>query len=690
MQLAGKFTVLGNFNNVTLTHFGVTSAFYRNGDKFMVRTEGPNGKLRNYEIKYTFGVDPLQQYLVEFPGGRLQVLGMAWDTRKKELGGQRWFYLYPDEKISYNDALHWSKPGHNWNSMCAECHSTNIKKNYNSATKTFSTTWSEMDVSCEACHGPGSDHVRWARHKPGWEKLQADKGLTLSLDERKGIHWRINPKTGNAIRNRARHSEKEIEMCARCHSRRTPITGKYVFGEPFMNHYLPRLLDEGMYYPDGQIRDEVYVYGSFLQSKMFHAGVTCSDCHEPHSLALRVPGNGVCLQCHQAVKYDQSSHHFHNPGSAGSRCVECHMLSRAYMVVDRRRDHSIRIPRPDLSVKLETPNPCNNCHQDKGPEWAAAQLKTWYGHTPAGFQTYAKTLHVARQKTPGAGTALEALIRNMDTPDIARATAFSLIKPYLGPARTDVLSLGLADDNPMVRESAVSALEAAPQSIRARLATPMLSDPVRAVRIAAVQILVTIPTDELTTAQRILLGKGLQEYIAAQQASAEQPQAQINLGNLYTDLGEIERAAKAYKAAIDINQGYVPGYVNLADLYRRQGNETRAEDILRKGVEVIKGSAAIHHALGLSLVRQKRADEAVEEFRLAYTLDPDNANYSYVYAVALNSTGNPGKAVVILRDAHNAHPDNVYILSALVAFYRDMGNQAAARRYADKLRAILP
>jgi predicted CXXCH cytochrome family protein len=308
MQAASEETVLGDFDNASLNRYGVTSSFFRKGETFMVRTEGADGKLRDYPISYTFGVEPLQQYLVEFPRGRLQALSLAWDTRPKERGGQRWFHLYPDEQIAHDDELHWTQPSQNWNSMCAECHSTNLEKNYDPAERTFSTAWSEIDVSCEACHGPGSDHVAWAGRKPGWEKHESGMGLAISLDERKRVDWAMDPETGNAVRSRPRDSGREIGMCARCHSRRSPISGNYVHGEPLLDHYLPRLLDAGMYYADGQIDDEVYVYGSFIQSRMFQAGVTCSDCHEPHSLQLRAPGNGVCLQCHAATKYDRASH----------------------------------------------------------------------------------------------------------------------------------------------------------------------------------------------------------------------------------------------------------------------------------------------------------------------------------------------------------------------------------------------
>ena len=360
------------------------------------------------------------------------------------------------------------------------------------------------------------------------------------------------------------------------------------------------------------------------------------------------------------------------------------------MVVDPRHDHSMRIPRSDLSVKLGTPNACNNCHDDKDAAWAAAQVTTWYGDTPAGFQAYAQALHGARHEELRSGNTLAGLIRNTDTPAIARATAFAQIGPYLSAKTIDVLPLGLSDDDPGVRAAAVTVLDYVPAEIRVRLAFPMLEDPVRAVRIEAARVLASIPAGELPKDQRTLLEKALQESIMAQQAMAERPEAQTNLGNMYAARGEFDKAVSAYQAAIDLNAGYVPGYVNLADLYRSRGMDTEAEKYLRRAAEVAPENADVHHALGLTLVRQKRTDQALKELRLASTLNPGNTRYIYVYAVALNSTGKPEQAIMVLQGAHNAHPDNADILRALVAFHRDSGNQQAARDYSEKLQAISP
>ncbi|MEE8297164.1 MAG: tetratricopeptide repeat protein [Hyphomicrobium sp.] len=686
MQRATAQTVLGNFDNAEFSYFGVTSTFFRRGDAFMARTEGPDGQLRDYQVRYTFGVSPLQQYLVEFPGGRLQALPIAWDARPKEQGGQRWFHLYPGERIGPNNELHWTGLNQNWNYMCAECHSTNLEKGYDPATRTFATTWSEIDVSCEACHGPSSKHLTWARRESGWEALDPGKGLALVLDERKGIEWPLDPETGTASRSRARESDREIEMCARCHSLRSTISPRYVHGEPLLDHYRPRLLDEGMYHVDGQIDGEVYVYGSLVQSKMYHAGVTCSDCHKPHSLALKAPGNGVCMQCHLGAKYDQASHHFHDNRAAS--CADCHMPPKRYMVIDPRHDHSMRIPRPDLSVRLGTPNACNNCHEDKDAGWAAAKLKAWYGAHPRGYQDYADALHAARHDAPGAAGGLRKLARDTSAPAIARASAMAALGAILSPATVDALAAGLSDKSPMIRHAALLSLEQLPAPLRVSHGTSLLDDPVRAVRIEAARVLADISEGWLSSSQRLNLRTAIEEYRQAQLANAERPESQTNLGTLYARLGQAQKAVSAYRAATELDPAFMPAYVNLADLHRLQGDEVQAEAALRQAAAVAPSNAIVHHALGLSLVRQRRLPEALEALQLATTLAPQNAQYAYVYAVALNSTGRSERAIRILETVHQRHPANRDVLEALAAFNRDAGKISAARHYAEKLRAL--
>jgi tetratricopeptide (TPR) repeat protein len=688
MQYASEETVLADFSNSSFTYAGITSTFYKKNSKFMVRTDGPDGELHEYEIKYTFGVTPLQQYLVEFDQGRLQALTIAWDTRLQQEGGQRWFHLYPGEEIKHTDELHWTHTNFNWNSMCAECHSTNLEKNYDSNTDSYKTSWSEIDVSCEACHGPSSRHVAWAKKEEGRDTLEKDKGLSVQFDERKGVQWIMDTNKGSAARNIPRKTGKEIEVCARCHSRRSVISNEYSPGKPFMDHYMPRLLDEGMYFADGQIEEEVYVYGSFLQSKMYHAGVTCSDCHEPHSHQLRAEGNAVCLQCHAAEKFDTARHHHHKVESKGAKCAECHMPPRNYMVVDPRHDHSFRIPRPDMTVEIGTPNACNQCHDDKDAAWAASQVKQWFGKEPSGYQRFAKALDAGRKGAAGAGILLVEQINSTQTPDIARASAISHLTVYLDQQTFNAIQQGLSDEDAMVRMASIGALEGVEPSMRVQLVFPLLDDPVRSVRIEAARVLAPVQVGQLQAEQLSIYNRAAGEYINSQKVNSERPEAQLNLGNYYAARGEADKAETAYKKAIELEEGFVPAYINLADLYRMQAEDEEAHKILLAAQQTVAANADVHHALGLLLVRQKKTSKAVVELETAARLAPENYRYLYVYAVALNATGKTDKAIEQLQLAHDRFPNNVEILRALISINHDAGNAFAAERYMKKLNSL--
>src|SRR5262245_16850298 len=441
MQHATDASVLGNFDDAGFDHYGVQSRFFKKDKKFFVETDGPDGKLATFQVKYTFGVDPLQQYLIEFPDGRIQALSIAWDSRPKDQGGQRWFHLYPNEEIKHDDVLHWTKLNQNWNFMCAECHSTGVKKNYDASRDRFHTTWAEISVGCEACHGKGARHVDWARGQRNWFRKDEDprKGLVVFLDERDGVTWQPDPKTGNPQRRVAPAiTRREVETCGLCHARRGEFSENWIPGQPLSDTHAVSLLARGLYHADGQMLDEVYNYGPFKQSRMFAAGVTCSDCHEPHSAKLRASGDGVCLQCHASDKYEVASHNGHGGVTPAVTCASCHMPVSTYMVVDRRHDHSLRIPRPDLSVKLGTPNACNNCHSDKSPQWAADAIESWHGPVRKGFQNYAEAFQASWTNATDAVALLAAVAASPTTPAIARASALGELHSRVSPTNIEL------------------------------------------------------------------------------------------------------------------------------------------------------------------------------------------------------------------------------------------------------------
>jgi predicted CXXCH cytochrome family protein len=691
MQPATEVTVAGNFKDARFTYAGVTSIFFRRDGKFLVRTDGPDGRLQDFEIAYTFGVFPLQQYLIAFPDGRLQALSIAWDSRPRPEGGQRWFHLYPGQRVTHRDELHWTGPSQNWNHMCAECHSTDLRKNYDPATRRFATRYAEVNVACEACHGPGSRHVAWARKEGDWQRLDGGaKGLTIALDERRGVTWAISADTGNAQRTPPGRQGREVEMCGRCHSRRGQFSDDYVPGRPLGDTHRIALLEERLYHPDGQIRDEVYEYGSFRQSRMFQQGVTCSDCHDPHSAKLRAPGRQVCLGCHAASKYEAASHHFHPPGSRGADCVGCHMPTATYMVVDPRHDHSIRVPRPDLSVALGVPNACTACHADRPAAWAARQVEAWYGRPARGYQRFAEALRAGAAGSPGAAALLAALARDGDQPAIARASALERLGPSASPAALEAARAGLSDTDPLVRRAAAGALDGTDPAARIGLLAPLLDDRVRDVRMEVARALADAPTDRMTAAQRQALERGLAEYVRAQQFNADRPEGHLNLGLLHATQGRPVEAEAALRTALQIDPRFAPASVNLADLYRATGRDAEGERVLRAALEQDARSAPARHALGLLLVRQRRMPEALAALAEAARLAPDSARYGYVYAIALHEAGQVKPATEVLERVLARHPYDRDTLTALTAYWQQQGQPRRALAYARRLAELEP
>jgi Flp pilus assembly protein TadD len=496
--------------------------------------------------------------------------------------------------------------------------------------------------------------------------------------------------TGIARRSVARSSNVETDACARCHSRRGVITDNYVHARPLLDTHLPALLTEGLYYPDGQIQDEVYEYGSFLQSKMHAAGVTCSDCHEPHNLKLRAEGSNVCSQCHLPAKFAASEHHHHKPGSAGASCLGCHMPERIYMVVDPRRDHSFRTPRPDLSAKLGTPNACNSCHADKNLNWTVVAFAKWYKPADSPQQRCAEALYAGRSGAPGAETKLLAVVQDSSLPAIGRATALAELRRYLSPKSSPIVQDNFRDQDPLARLGALRALEGIEPKAHAASSVALLQDPVRAVRIGAAALLAGARPETLATEQRTALDKAIQEYVAAQQINADRPEGQLNLGLLYTRKGDVKKAEEHYRQALKLQPSFAPAYVNLADMYRAQERDRDGEKILREAVTAVPDDAGVAYALGLLLVREKKIDEALTWLKRAAERAPENARYAYGYGVALNSTGQTNKAIDVLAGAHKRHPYDRELLYALATMSRDAGQIAAARGYAEKLTVLAP
>ncbi|MBD7977186.1 multiheme c-type cytochrome [Serpens gallinarum] len=682
MQHATSDTVLGDFNDARFSYADVESRFFRRDSRFFVQTDGADGALDEFEIRYTFGVDPLQQYLVEFPDGRLQALSIAWDSRPANEGGQRWFHLYPDDAVSHRDELHWTRPSQNWNHMCADCHSTGLRKGYDPKTDTFATRWAEINVGCEACHGPASNHLAWAKGDGGG----ARKGLTLILDERRGVSWRRSIEELTAHRDSPAQASKEQQVCAQCHARRSQIAEGYHAGKPLLDHYTPVLLEPGLYHVDGQQREEVFISGSFEQSKMHAAGVTCSNCHDPHSQALRIQGNALCSQCHSPQHFDSPRHHFHPAGSAGAQCVSCHMPQTTYMVIDPRRDHSFRIPRPDLSIAQGTPNACNACHQDKSAEWALKAIGKHYSQPAKGFQQFAKIWADAEASVPGSAAGLIALLNDPAQPALVRASSAARLQRPQAPEQWRALYAALSDPDAQVRRAALGAFAQVPAGQRGKWLAPLLTDPVRSVRSEVARLLIDAPVPE---AQQPAFANALAEYEAQLQLNTDRADARSELAQLRRRQSDDAGALEHLQAALRLDPLYQAAYLELAELHRSAGRETHAAQVLREGLALRPQSALLHYSLGLSLVRQQHKTQALEHFRQAQRLAPGDPRFALALALALQAQS-PHQALVVVERALVANPNEADLLWLAAAYHLEQGKTEEALTYAERLMRVTP
>lgn len=688
MSRAEPQTVLGDFNNVQITQDGSSARFFRDGERFMVETEGAEGRPATFEISDTFGLHPLQQYLVTLPDGRRQALRFAYDTRGKEEGGQRWFALLPGQQIPPSDPLHWTGPQQNWNFMCAECHSTALRKGYDAATNRFDTHFSEISVGCEACHGPGKGHLNWARGAR--DPAVAHSGFAAVAAVRPPADWSPNPATGSPAHGVTRPEGDEVETCARCHSRRGILSEAWRPGHPLAETHQPSVLARGLFEADGQMQDEVFNDQTFKQSLMYARGVTCGDCHDPHSAQLRAPGSAVCAQCHQPDRFASPQHTGHPEGPKSPDCISCHMPKRTYMVVDARHDHSFRIPRPDLSARLGTPNACTDCHGDKPASWAAEAVERWHGPQRKGFQTWGEALHEAREGDAAAREKLIALAASPETPAVVRATAITELQGFPASATDAAVRRALADPDPQVRSAALEGQAGLPLDVRWRRVSPLLTDPVAGVRIEAANQLADQPLAPLSPDDRQRLEAAFAEYVAAQRLNADRVEGRANLGGFLARRGDPAGAEAQFLAGLKLEPGHAALSVNLADLYRQQGREAEAQAVLKTAIAAHPDAADAHHALALSLIRQRNYPAAVGELDAAARLAPDNARYAYVYAVALKSLGRAADGAAIASAALRRNPNDAGLLTLALNAALQAGDRATARSYVVRLLQLRP
>ena len=660
MQIADSASVLANFNNTKFTSQGVTSRFYKKGNDFYVNTEGPDGTYQDYKIVYAFGITPLQQYIVQFPDGHYQCLRTAWDSVKN-----KWFDLYPDFKVVHSEWLHWSRGGLNWNNMCADCHSTNVRKNYDESNHSYNTQYAIINVNCEACHGPGKEHV-----------LKAEKMGSDYISD------------GSLQMTAATPPKALVDECARCHMRREQFSEHFNFEGTLLDHYYPQLLEERLYHADGQILDEVYVYGSFLQSKMYQNDVTCTNCHNAHSLQLKFDGNKLCAQCHVPEKYDTPKHHFHPQNTVSSKCINCHMTGRFYMGNDFRRDHSFRVPRPDLSVQYGTPNACSGCHKDKDDAWAWKSFQKLFGEVDSIH--FSEKLAPGITNQPNAHQGLIELMNDTHQPEIVRASATKVLENYNAQNFVQEYIKLLNDKSALVRGASVDVLSRINNTDYTSYFLPLLEDPKRSIRVKAFFGLGTLSQSQIPEVYQESYQKVKKEFWNHINTNADFVGSRVKRGDFYLKKGNLEKAILSYESALEIDNVNNQVRINLATLYYNNKQYKDAERMYLEVIEQEPKFGPVYYSLALLYAELNRVEDAINQLNKAIEIMPKNVRVYYNLGLLYDKKQEYKNAEKTFVKGLKIAPTNESLLYALAYIYAKSDQKEKAKNIVKRLIDLYP
>jgi len=573
-------------------HGSATTTVLIQGGEYQIVTLGLESNLQPYRVERVIGSAPLIQFLTPFPGGRYQVQEASYDPKSNQ-----WFYVYGNDIRNPGEFGHWTGRGMNWNSRCAECHNTELKKNYDAATDCYHTTMAEMGVGCEACHGPLKAHNEWQKANPN-TKLHDPT---------------VSPLSPTQI----------VELCGSCHSRNTDLTGNFKPGDSLFDHYALEILDGAQrWYPDGQVKDEDYEFVSFLSSKMHQAGVTCLDCHNPHSAKNTLSGNELCMRCHnggysKAPVINPAEHAHHKLTSRGSDCVACHMPVTVYMQRQPRRDHGFTIPDPLLTKELGIPNACNRCHSDRTTDWALQYTEQWYG-TNMNRPTRERTRWIAAAENgeAGAKNKLIGLLADTNQPPYWRAVAAAFLAQWANDqAAQSVLLSALKNQHPLVRERAARSLEPViGDSNVVSALTRMLRDPSRNVRVAAAWVL------RRTVDMHSLAGMDLRRMLDLE---ADQPTGQFAEAMFLLSRQQPADALAHLKKATAWDPLSPPFLCAQAQLQDQLGQLDAALKTLDQAEAAVPDDPHIPYVLATIMVRHGRNEEARAAAKRALKLQPE-------------------------------------------------------------------
>lgn len=623
----------------------------------------PGGEKR-YPIVQALGGKNVFYFLTPLERGRLQVLPVAYDVRRREwfdtaASAVRHFPMQPDAP------LRWTEPQYTFNTSCHSCHVSQLTKNYDSQNDAYHTTWGEPGINCETCHGPGAEHVKAARQTPGGQPLQELKLTTCKA---------LSPEQANSL-------------CGSCHAKLRPLTGAFSPGDKFFDHFSLAALEQADFYPDGRDLGEDFTYTSWRQSPCLKSGqLTCIACHTS-SGRYRFAGaqaNNACLPCHQANTTNVAAHSHHPAGSPGAQCVACHMPTTEFARMTRT-DHSMRPPTPAATLAYGSPNACNSCHTNRDAAWADRQVRSWHTNDyQAPVLQRAGLIAAARKRD---WSRLPDMLKYLSSPrreEIQAASLLQLLRSCQDVTKWNAIKLCLSDPSPMVRAAAVEALGDQLQPEFLALLLTATRDEFRLVRIRAAAALSAVPAESVPASDRPALAAAIQELLASFQARPDDPASAVSLGNFHLDRHEAPEAIAAFKLAEKLQPNEASPLVNLSLAYNQAGENEQAEVSLRRAIQLDPTNPAARLNLGMLLGELNRLPEAQQAFREAFKRDPTSAQAAFNLGVLL-ARDHPEEALDWCRRAAALRPQEPRYAYTVAFFQNQQGQSAAAALTLEKL-----
>jgi tetratricopeptide (TPR) repeat protein len=578
---------------------------------------GPDGN-KKYPIKHVLGGKNVYYFLTPLAKGRLQTLPLAYDVTKKD-----WFDTaasgirhFPGGEVSQQ--ANWKDSSYTFNTSCHSCHASQFSLNYDPKSETYRTTWAEPGINCETCHGPSAEHNRVFQ--------EARKGKRP--EDSKIISWKnFTPEQKNAA-------------CSSCHAKMSPITETFAPGDRFFDHFDLAALEDPDFYPDGRDLGENYTYTSWMMSPCAKAGqLNCVTCHTSsgrYRFKAEEKANDACMPCHEKNVKDAPAHTHHKEGSAGNKCISCHMPMTSFARM-KRTDHSMLPPAPAATIAYKSPNACNLCHTDKDAVWADKSVREWRSRDyQAPLLERASLVDAGRKRDWSKLPEMLSFISRKDRDEVFATSLIRMI-PASGDVRIiPVLIEAIKNPSPLVRAAAADALQHVLTKEAVQALVEATGDGYRLVRVRAASSLAgqkDLPLDE---AQEKTVEAANREYLASILSRPDQWESHYNLGNYYLNRGDFKQAVESYDTALRLEPRAVLAVVNQSIAYARLEENQKAGDALQRALKIAPENAVANLNLGLLKAEENDPKGAELHLRAALKNDPQMAQAAYNLCLVLS------------------------------------------------------